>query len=460
MTTIIPFVHEGLGNSSYLVGLADGEALLVDPDRSVQRYLAAAAAQGWRITRVFETHLHADFVTGSLEIAAATGARLFVPDGASAAFAHIAVGPGDEIPLPGGTMESIASAGHTPEHTSFALRQQGDVPRLFSGGSLMAGGAARTDLISASLTDTLSRAQFRSITTAFTSLPDETVLLPTHGGGSFCSAGAGGERTSTLGYERATNPLLAMADEEEFVRWFPTTFPAAPDYFFRLRAVNQAGPQLRRNISPPPALEPREFDLARQNAVVVDVRPQAGFMAGHIPGSVGNTLRDGFATWLGWLIPADARLLFVAGDEPIERVLEECLLVGYERFAGVLRGGMAAWVAACLPVTSWELAGLARASRLIADGFIALDVREPDEFAAGHLPGATHIPLGQLQARFAELSRDRPILTYCGHGERAATALSLLERAGFSPLANLDGGFESWSDSRLPVATGMEVRLN
>jgi len=449
--SVVPFVHEGLGNSSYLVGLGDGSAAVIDPDRSVQRYVQAAGARGWTISHVFETHLHADFVSGALEIRASTGAELFVPEAAEVCFPHRGVRPGDSIHTELGAVTAVASPGHTPEHSSYAFRPSGSPPMLFSGGSLLVGGAARTDLISPEATSGLTRAQYRTITSAFSDLPDETLLLPTHGGGSFCSTGAGGERTSTLGLERRTNPLLAHSNEEEFVSWFPTTFPSAPRYFFRLRSVNQAGPRLRSEISLPPALPPHEFERVRPRATVIDVRPQAEFMAGHIPGAMSNAFRDSFATWLGWLVPENAPLLFVLGDEPPERVIEECLLVGYERFAGVLEGGTQAWSEAGFEVARAELAGADRVRRMLSDGAVAVDVRELSEFREGHVPGALNIPLGELERRAAAIPGKLPVVTYCGHGERSATALSLLEQLGFTNLVNFDGGYDAWREAGLPV---------
>ena len=452
MKDIVPFVHEGLGNSSYLVGIGNGEALLIDPHRSIARYLAAAEARNWRITGVLETHLHADFVSGGIEVRAATGAELFVPDESGVRFPHRSVSAGARLQLGSATISSIASPGHTPEHQSYAVRLDGHQPALFSGGSLIVGGAARTDLIAPDRTDALTRAQFRSITQAFRELPDATLLLPTHGGGSFCSTGGGsGSRTSTLGEERSSNPLLAHGDEDEFAAWFPTTFPAAPDYFFRMRAFNQRGPRLRREIAPPPRVSPSDFDRARTAALVVDLRPQAKFMAEHIPGAMSNTFRDQFATWLGWVVPESTALLFVLGDESLERVLDECLLVGYERFAGVLEGGMSGWKSAGLPVEHAPLVNAAETRKQISNGALALDVREENEFDAGHIPNARHIPLGDLAERSQELPRDRPIVTYCGHGERSATALSILERLGFKDLANFDGGFGAWEDAGFGV---------
>lgn len=452
MPEIIPFVHEGLGNSSYLVQIDVNEALLIDPDRSVKRYLETAAARGWRITHVFETHLHADFVTGSLEIAAALGAKLFAPAGSEARFPHYRVAGGDIVKISGAAVEVIASPGHTPEHASYLLRGVGPAPTLFSGGSLIVGGAARTDLIAADQTAALTRAQFRTLHGAFGALPDETLLYPTHGGGSFCSTGSGRERASTLGRERAANPLLALTDEDEFVRWFPTTFPAVPDYFFRLRAVNQAGPHLRSAIPMPTLLEPSRFAELRGAGVIIDVRSTEAYMAAHIPGSISIPFRDAFATWLGWLVPANAQILLVLGEQPLDRVVDECLLVGYERFAGVLQGDLDLWERAGLPVDSAELVTAKRARQLLQEGAMALDVREPDEFAAGHLPGAAHIPLGKLAGRLGDPMRGQPIVAYCGHGERAATAVSLLERSGFGPLANLDGGIDGWKEAGYTVA--------
>lgn len=451
---IVPFIHEGLGNSSYLIGREGGGAILADPDRTTQRYLDAAAARGWRIDSVIETHLHADFVSGAHELAAAMGATLFISEGEGLRLPHQGVAGSARWTFDGVEIESIASPGHTPEHMSYVIRTGSHPPALFSGGSLMVGGAARTDLIAPEMTDTLTRAQYRTLKTAFSTLPDETGLYPTHGGGSFCSAGgSGGSRTSTLGAERSANPLLAFDDEDEFARWFPTTFPSAPAYYFRMRAFNQAGPRLRRDIQPPPALSPADFNDMQRDAVVIDTRPIAAYATSHIPGSISIAFRDVFAVWLGWLVPEAARLLFVAGDTPPERLIDESLLVGYERFAGVLDGDLRAWEDAGLPVASAGLVGAAEARRSLLDGATALDVREPDEYGGGHLADAIHVPLGQLASRVDEVPRDRPIVAYCGHGERAATAVSLLERSGRTALLNLDGGIGAWSDAGYRISS-------
>jgi glyoxylase-like metal-dependent hydrolase (beta-lactamase superfamily II) len=411
----------------------------------VRRYLRAAEERGLRITSVLETHLHADFVSGAHELAAAVGAKLFVPEGEGLRLPHQGVRGSERWTLDGVEIESVASPGHTPEHMSFVLRGARGPAALFSGGSLIVGGAARTDLIAPEMTEPLTRAQFRTLKGAFAALPDETLLYPTHGGGSFCSAGgSGASRTSTLGAERSSNPLLAFDAEDEFVRWFPTTFPSAPAYYFRMRAFNQAGPRLRRDIPAPPAVGAVEFNDMQRDAVVIDTRSMDAYATAHIPGSISIAFRDVFAVWLGWIVPADARLLFVAGDTPVERLIDESLLVAYERFAGVLGGGLKAWEAAGLPLASSGFVDAAGARAALLEGGLALDVRENDEFAAGHVAGALHVPLGELGARLGEVPEDRPVLLYCGHGERSATAVSLLERAGRREMINLDGGIEAW----------------
>ncbi len=445
---ILPFVREGLGNSSYLAQVGEGDAVLIDPDRSVDRYLKAAQERGWKIVSILETHLHADFVSGAREAAYVTGAELHAPEDSHLLFPYSPLKGGQRLESGGVRIEAIASPGHTPEHLSYLFLWDRQPSALFSGGALIVGGAARTDLISPAMTEPLTRAEFKTLRNAFATLGDETLLYPTHGGGSFCSVGSGGERVSTLGKERASNPLLSIEDEEEFVRWFPATFPpGVPDYFYRMRPINQAGPRHRSQVSRPPALSPEEFDAARRKALVIDARPIEEYAYAHIPGALNNAFRSGYATFLGWLVPPDATLLFVLGEMPLEQVVDESLLVGYERFGGWLEGGMEAWEAHGLPAQRFEVVNASQARDAIRDGAAILDVREENEFRSGHIEGAIHVPLGKLEQHIGEIPRDRPIVAYCGHGERSSTALSLLERAGFTEMLNLKGGISAWKNA-------------
>jgi hydroxyacylglutathione hydrolase len=446
---ILPFVHEGLGNSSYLVEIGGGEALLVDPNRVVDPYLRAAEERSLTIRRVIETHVHADFVSGARDIAHETGAEIWSPEGGEYRFDRRPVKAGERFGAGALEIEAVPSPGHTPEHLSYVARVDGEEPVLFSGGSLIVGGAARTDLISQDMTERQTHWLFDTLQNAFAALPDETLLYPTHGSGSFCSATPGAARTSTLGEERAHNGALAVKDEDEFVRWFPTTFPAIPAYYARMRAMNEA-PRLRGEIARPTSLDPTVFDEARGNALVVDARGAERYAVEHIPGVLSIEFRDSFAVWLGWLAPEDANLLFVTDDKPTERLVEESMLVGYEKFAGWLDGGMRAWKEAGLPVESIPLVDAETAKKALMDGALAIDVREPDEYEAGHVPDALHIPLGQISAQIGEVPMERPALVYCGVGERSASAVSLFERAGYKDVLNLKGGYTAWRKAGLP----------
>ena len=327
------FRDRGLGNGSYLVRVADGRAVLVDPDRRTRRYLAAAEDRSLEIVAVLETHLHADFVSGALEIRAATGAEVYEPAEAGVSFPHRPVEPGERLDLGGVEVEALATPGHAPEHLAYVFRHPGEAaPVLFSGGALIVGGAARTDLSGPELTEHLTRHAFETLQHAFADLPGETPLMPTHGSGSFCSTGSGREHTSTLGEERATNPLLSMSDHTFMESW-PATFPRTPAYFSRMREVNWAGPRLRTDIEMPRPLAPKAFaDAASEpGSIVVDVRDPGSYAEAHGEGALAIPFRDSFPTWLGWLVPADARLLLVLGDDPLDDVVDACALVGFER---------------------------------------------------------------------------------------------------------------------------------
>ncbi len=445
---LVVFVHEGLGNSSYLLRVDKHAAIAVDPDRNTGRYLQAAGRRGWRIVGVLETHLHADFVTGSLEIRHATKAPIHLAAAAGAGFDHRGVEPGERFEVGDLEVEALATPGHTPEHLAYVVRSGTPAPRLFSGGALIAGGAARTDLISPDLTESLTRAEFRTLHHAFSTLPDEAELLPTHGGGSFCSVSSAKSRTSTLGAERATNPLIAMSSEEEFAKWWPRSFPGVPAYFSRMREVNRKGPRLISEIVQPEALTPTRFEAARRDgAVVVDCRSPDEYGAGHVEGSLSIEFRDAFSTWLGWLVDADATLLLVTGDVPVRAVVDASLLVGYERFAGFLDGGIDAWRRVGGSVRSLPSIGPEDAVPWLRTGAQPVDVREPDEFELGHMAGAVLMPLGTLAQTAGRLPAGRPLIAYCGSGVRSMTAASILEGLGVGPVVNLRGGYGAWTSS-------------
>ena len=448
---VIPLLDEGLGNQSYLVTLADHTVLIVDPSRDPRPYVDLAARRGLEIAVTAETHLHADFVSGSRELAR-QGASVLAPVAAELErVAYRGLADGDEVDLNGLTLRALATPGHTPEHLAYLLLDRSAPLALFSGGALIPGGAARTDLIDPDQTEPLARALYRSVREHLAGLPDDLVVYPTHGSGSFCSTGAGGQRTTTLGLERRANPLLTLNDEDAFIRVFlkdPSTYPT---YFRTLRAVNRHGtPLFGMN---PPSLQPLSVAEVRRNvregAMLIDTRPFQDFANGHITGALSIDLRPSFASWLGWLVPPDRPLIFVMGPKQDRRdLVTQCLKIGYENLLGELEGGVDAWRAAGLPLSEIAL-------RQVNEDLqgAPLDVRQASEWTGGHIPGARHVELGSVMASAGAIPAG-PLTIYCGHGARAMTAASLLEAQGRRSLAVLDGGFDAWRSARQPIATG------
>ncbi|MDP8957829.1 MAG: MBL fold metallo-hydrolase [Actinomycetota bacterium] len=439
---VLPFVDEGLGNSSYLIGLEDGRALAVDPWRDPGPYLAEAERRRWRISHVLETHLHADFVSGGRELAA-QGARLMAPAQAGIHFPHRPVGEGEALELDGLQVRAIPTPGHAPEHLAY-LFSAGDRPLgLFSGGVLLVGGVARPDLLGPEWTEEMARALFRSLHGQILSLPDHLPVYPTHGSGSFCTAGGSTERTTTIGREREGNPLLAIGDEDEFVAALLGGLGSYPGYFSRLREVNRRGAKLYGRQPPP--LAPLDAGQVRRMAgeggEIIDVRPIADYAAGHVPGSLSIALRGAFASWLGWLVSAARPLIFVLGaGQDRGELVRQCLKVGYENLAGELEGGMEAWRAGGLEEARVELVAPGElGSRLL------LDVRQESEHRVAHIPGAVHLELGSLPHQVEGLP-SAPFAVHCGHGQRAMTAASLLERGG-RRAAVMRGGPDDWSEA-------------
>ena len=440
MVTISPFVDEGLGNSSYVVDLGDNRALVVDPTRDVSSYERHAEQHGLDLAYSLETHLHADFVSGSREMAR-LGATVLAPRAGGIEFPHRGLDEGDEIDVGGLTIRALGTPGHTPEHLAYLLLDGSKPIGLFSGGALLVGSVARTDLISPDQTEPLARRLYRALNERILALPDDLPVYPTHGAGSFCSAPGGGERTTTIGRERAANPLLGAPDENTFVQRLMAGLGTYPDYFLRLRDVNRRGPAVYGDHPPElRGLTPGELEVVvADGAELIDVRPVEAFASGHIPGALSIVLRDAFASWLGWLVAADRPLVFVL-DEGQDRagLVRQCLKIGNESLVSELAGGMAAWRAGGRPEVATPL--VRDPATLVQP---VLDIRQTAEYAAGHIPDAELVELGSLQVRASDLA-GHPVTVMCGHGERAATAASLLERAGGTPSVFL-GSARDWS---------------
>ncbi|MER6591377.1 rhodanese-like domain-containing protein [Micromonospora purpureochromogenes] len=444
---LLSLVDEGLGNSAYLLDVGDGRALAVDPPRDLRTLRAAAGRRGLRVAWAADTHLHADFLSGAVQLAADDGARVLASAAGMRRFDHRGLADGAEVDLGGLTLRALATPGHTDEHLSFLLLDGSAPVGVFTGGSLIVGSAARTDLLGDDRTLELTRAQYASLH-RLAQLPEATAVWPTHGAGSFCSAPPGAARTSTIGAEKAHNSLLAAPNVDAFVDQLLASLGSYPAYFRRLAEVNRHGPAVLAGEPQLPGLTVDEVRrLAADGAAIVDVRPVVQVAAGHIPGAVAIPLRAQFATWLGWLLDPGVPIIVVRDPEqdPAD-ILWPALNIGVDRIVGELAGGMPAWQAAGGEVVT---------TRLVTPGEVdgaVLDIRQAGEYAAGHLPTAVHLELGDLPAK-AEAAPDGPAVVMCGHGERAMTAATLLERTGRRDLAVLVGGAEDWA-----AATGRALR--
>jgi glyoxylase-like metal-dependent hydrolase (beta-lactamase superfamily II)/rhodanese-related sulfurtransferase len=427
-------VTPGLGDNSYLLTSGD-EAAVVDPQRDIGRFLEASEARGARISAVVETHVHNDYVSGALELRAATGARIWGPSEAGYAFGFEPVSEGTEIHLGDGALVARPTPGHTPEHTSYLLLEADREPvAIFSGGSLIVGSAGRTDLLGDDRADELTRLQFRTMR-GFASLPDRVLLLPTHGAGSFCaSAPPGDERTSTIGRERAQNPALADVDEETFVRRQLAGLQAFPSYYAQMAPINRSGPPVLGEVPVPGPISPDEAAAALANgARIVDTRDGGAFASEHVPGSLNVPLEPSFAAYVGWLLPFATPIVLVVTDRNalVEAATQLCR-IGWDDAIGYLDGGVAAWRSSEREVTSYEVLEVDRlVDELRADRTGAvLDVRQRTEWDAGHLPGSRHVFVGELPGRLVEFGPDAVTTVVCASGYRASMAASLLAGVG------------------------------
>lgn len=451
MITIESFYLGCLAHASYLVA-SDGIAAVIDPQRDVDIYLDAAGRLGVSIQHILETHLHADFVSGHLELAQRTGARIYLGYGSGASFSHIAVRDGDALAFGDCHFDFLQTPGHTIESVCLVLTDLADpgCPRaVFTGDTLFVGDVGRPDLSPAHTPQQLAALLYQSIHEKLLRLPDGTEIFPAHGAGSLCGRQMSNERSSTIGRERQTNYALRAASSEEFVRLLTDNLPARPEYFGRDVELNRQGASPLESLPHLDALPADEVKkLQSEGAIVLDTRPVVEFSSGHVPGSVHIALSGQYASWAARILGLDARLVLVAEDT--ERVRESQIRlarVGLENVAGFLENGVAGWRAAgydldYIPqVNAQEFSGLREEE---GGHLLVLDVREPGEREAASIPQSIGIPLGQLRSRVAEVDRSKLVVVHCKSGYRSSIATSLLRRAGFTEVANLTGGFDAW----------------
>jgi hydroxyacylglutathione hydrolase len=473
------FYDDKLAQASYLVGCAEtGEAVVIDPNREAEQYVAAAAAERLRVTHVTETHIHADYVSGSRELAARTRARLLLSaeggrdwqyafaDEDEATLLH----DGDVFMVGNIRIEALHTPGHTPEHLSFLVTDTAatDLPiGAFTGDFVFVGDVGRPDLLerAAGVANTMEAGarQLYASLQRFKTLPDHLQIWPGHGAGSACGKALGAVPQSTLGYERLVNWGLAATSEEEFVREVLSGQPEPPRYFAEMKRINREGPRVLGAIARPRAMRPSELPaLLDRGMVVVDTRSADAFAAGHVPGTINIPLNKSFTTWAGWFLPYDAdfHLLTTDGGRALDEAVHDLAMIGLDRVAGWFStDAVAAWAAGGRTLETIRQMRPAELATELANGQAAvLDVRADDEWEAGHLPDVTNIPLGHLPERIGEVPPGRPLVLHCQGGGRSAIAASILQARGIKDVVNLAGGFGAWSAEGLPVErAGAEV---
>jgi hydroxyacylglutathione hydrolase len=418
-----------LSHASYMIG-SDGIACVVDPQRDVLLYVDEALAQNLRIAYIIETHLHADFVSGHQELAARTGAKIYLGAQAGATFPH-----------PGHTVESISVA--------VTDLDRGDAPfAVLTGDTLFIGDVGRPDLAPDLTPQQLAGMLFDSLHQQLIPLGDDVEVWPAHGAGSLCGKQMRPERQSTIGKERALNYALRPRTKDEFVRLLTADLPDRPEYFARDAEINRTGAAALTDLAPLPLLSTEQVIAAQDTgAIVLDTRPSQQFCAGHVPGAVHIALSGQYASWAATLVGLDRPIVLVAEDPAqLEESRMRLARVGIDRVSGGLKDGMAGWtgpVAQIAQITVEELRGELPEIQII-------DVRRRPEWDEGHIEGAMLMPLNQLTAQLASLDRTRRVAVHCKGGYRSAIAASLIQRAGFESVANVIGGFDAWRACGLP----------
>ncbi|MCB0949310.1 MAG: MBL fold metallo-hydrolase [Mycobacterium sp.] len=419
----------GLGDRSYLVS-ADGIAVVIDPQRDIDRVLDLAREAGVRITHVLETHIHNDYVTGGLELSRTTGAEYVVPAGDDLGYQRRAVSDGDVIESGPLRFQVIHTPGHTHHHVSYVLRDSTEsVAGVFTGGSMLHGTTGRTDLLGSEHTDELTRAQFHSVRRLAAELPDDTAVYPTHGFGSFCSATPASGDSSTIADQRETNPALTQ-DEQSYVDELIAGLSAYPSYYAHMGVINEQGPE-PVDLSLPEPVDPTE--LRRRidaGEWVVDLRNRTAFAAGHLGGTRGfEVSEDSFVTYLGWLYSWGAPLTLIGDDmDQIAHARRELVRIGVDNLAGAAVGEIQT-LSAGHPLRSYRVADFADLAEILGTGSaVVLDVRQRGEYADGHLPDALNIPLHELSDRVGEVPSGE-VWVHCASGYRSSIAASMIDQA-------------------------------
>src|SRR6185437_15269837 len=453
-----------LAHASYMLG-SEGEAAVVDPQRDVDIYLKAASEQGLKIRHIFETHLHADFVSGHLELAERTGAKIHISEKAGATYPHDALRDGSEIKLGKVRITALETPGHTPEGVSLVITDEEKSAKpwaVLTGDTLFIGDVGRPDLAKSHTPQQLAGMMYDSLHNKLLKLSNDVLVYPAHGAGSLCGRNMRAERSSTIGTERLTNYVLQIKTRDEFIRQLTENLPARPEYFMQDAQINREGAPALAELPELAAISPQELNvLLDQGVFALDVRPGAEFAAAHVPGSVNIALAGQFASWAGALMGLGAKPVLIA-DTPEQYAEARMRLarVGIEDPQGFLKGGVAAWKQAGLPVAQLpQMTVQELQERLNKNGPQVLDVRREPEWQGGHIAKAALFPLDQFKVAAPEIDPAKPLAVHCQSGYRSMIACSLLRRAGVESVINVSGGIEAWRKAGLPVETAAAAQV-
>lgn len=456
---------EGLGCASYLIGCEGaGIAAVVDPDRDVRKYLETADRKGLRITHIIETHLHADHVSGGLDLAERTGADIYLHEAAGADFDHHALKHDDVVTLGKVELRVRHTPGHTPESITLLVvdTARSDQPWMaLTGDTLFVGDAGRPDLVGLEAARGLAGQMFDTLHTEYLPLADGVLVLPGHGAGSLCGKSIGSVLTSTIGFERVTNPALQVHERDAYVEFATSALPEQPGNHKRIKQINRRGPRPLGELQPRPLSVSDAVAQFRRGAALLDLRTKADYTAKHIPGSVHLELDDQLSNRVGFVLPADIPVVLLLPDAgAYERVVYSLARVGYDLVAGYLADSLETWESFGLPTTSGDVRDIdaAELNELIEHGNgsrpLVVDVRESWEFSQGHIPGAKWIALGELAGRISELDPQQPVAVICATGGRSQSAAALLGQKGFATVYNVVGGTLGWMQRGLPLERG------
>jgi hydroxyacylglutathione hydrolase len=451
-----------LAHASYMLG-SQGEVVVVDPQRDVDLYLKAAEQHGFVIRHIFETHLHADFVSGHKELAARTGAKIYFGAQAGATFPHMAVRDGSELRFGKAQIKVLETPGHTLESICLVVTDD-EIPNkpwaVLTGDTLFIGDVGRPDLSRTHSPEQLAGMLYDSLHNKLLKLPDEVLVYPAHGAGSLCGRNMRAERSSTIGTERLTNYALKIQTREEFVRQLTSNLPVRPEYFLQDAEINRGGAPALSDLPELKAISPAELKaMLEEGGSALDIRPGDQFAAGHVPGSINIPLSGQFASWAGTILGLSSRpVLIAATPEQLSEARLRLARVGIEAERGYMEGGIAGWRRAGFDLaTLREINVQELQQQLLASKMHVLDVRREAEWMAGHVEGAAWWPLDRFRVAPPEVDLNVPLAVHCQSGYRSIIACSLLQRAGFRNVVNVSGGFGAWQEGKLPVATGASV---